>query len=110
MEPPSTQRVPGHIMRAFRIPCRKSPRRRRTNRSTGLAAGLEEIAQEGDALDGQQAFFDLYLVVEERGSGDLEFAADAAETEVACAEDQAGDARGHQGAGKHHAGLQAAVE
>ena len=50
------------------------------------------------------------LVVEERGIGGLEFAADAAETEVAGAENQARDARGYQGAGTHHAGFQSAVE
>src|ERR1035438_10717380 len=47
---------------------------------------------------------------EKLGIGGLEFAADAAETEVAGAENQAGDARGYQGAGTHHAGFQSAVE
>ena len=49
-------------------------------------------------------------MVEERGIGGLEFAADAAETEIAGAENQTGDARGHQGAGTHDAGFQRAVE
>ncbi len=40
----------------------------------------------------------------------MELAADAAEAQVAGAENQAGDARGHQRAGTHHAGLQRAVE
>src|ERR1035438_8075736 len=47
---------------------------------------------------------------EKLGIGGLEFASDAAETEVAGAENQAGDARNYQGAGTHHAGFQSAVK
>jgi len=97
-------------MRAFCISEQEIPATPTPAPRHPLAAGLEEVAQEGNALGGQQAFFDLHLVVEERGIGGLEFAADAAETEVAGAENQAGDARGHQGAGAHDAGFQRAEE
>ena len=52
----------------------------------------------------------LDAVVQHAGIGHLEFAANAAETQVPRAENQAGDARGHQRAGAHDARLQRAIE
>ena len=77
---------------------------------TQLAAAFEELAQQFDALDREHALDDFDAVIEHVRIGDLEFAAHAAEAQVARAEDHARDARRHQRSGAHHARLQRAIQ
>ena len=72
--------------------------------------GFEEVLEELGAFGAEDAFGDFDAVVEEVGVGELELAADAAEAEVAGAEDDAGDAGVDESAGAHDAGFESAVE
>ena len=75
-----------------------------------LAAGGEEIAEEGGAFGAEDAFDDFDAVIEQVAIGDLELAAYAAEAEVAGAEDEAAQAGVHDGAGAHDTGFERAIE
>jgi hypothetical protein len=86
------------------------PVRRLSFLGPGLAAGLEELLEEGGGFRGEYAFDDIDAVVEEIGIGELEFGADAAEAEVAGGEDEGADAGVDEGAGAHDAGFEGGVE
>jgi len=72
--------------------------------------GFEEVLEELCAFGAEDAFGDFDAMVEEVGVGELKLAADAAEAEVAGAEDDAGDAGVDEGAGAHDAGFEGGVE
>src|SRR5262245_38110298 len=73
-------------------------------------AGAEEGAEEVAALGGEDAGGDGETVVEARVGGDVGEAADGAGLGVGGAEDEAAEARVHEGAGAHETGLERDVE
>jgi hypothetical protein len=75
-----------------------------------LALTGEEILEELGAIGGEGAFEDFEAMVEELVIGELEFAAYAAEAQVARAENESADAGMDQGAGAHDAGFERGIE
>ena len=74
------------------------------------SALAKEILQECGGFGGQRPFDDFDAVVEEVRIGELELGADAAEAEVAGAEDEGFDAGVNEGAGAHDAGFEGDVD
>src|SRR5580700_10976728 len=67
--------------------------------SMPLPPSFEEALYQLHALGRQHAFHNFHAMIQKLGIGQMEFAAHAAETQIASAKDQAVDPRGHQRSG-----------